>query len=175
MVDPECEWVYLNSKGLSGGQVRGQRRPGRRALRGSRPEMNPGFFRANQGYHGVTENTANKETLCFMIDKLKSVLKEVRAGGSGQLGSRRGASGTWLHCTRLFSCTGIPGLAQLQAEQLAPQELPGLSPAGAHVTERRYTVHWQSLPVLLPSHIPGPSPTQPEAIPQFSRVPNGSS
>nr|XP_019570994.1 PREDICTED: serine hydrolase-like protein 2 isoform X2 [Rhinolophus sinicus] len=34
------------------------------------------FIKANQGYHGVKENAANKETLRFMLDKLKSVLKE---------------------------------------------------------------------------------------------------
>lgn len=45
-------------------------------------------YRATEGYYAIRrENDGNREPMMFVSSSLKSVLKEVCAQGSGQLGS----------------------------------------------------------------------------------------
>ena len=52
--------------------------------------------RATEGYYALRrEDDADKETVMFVVSSLKSVLKEVGAQGSGQLGSAGAATLVW--------------------------------------------------------------------------------
>uniref|UniRef100_A0AAA9T3M2 Serine hydrolase like 2 n=3 Tax=Bos TaxID=9903 RepID=A0AAA9T3M2_BOVIN len=70
------------------------------------------LVKATEGYYALRrEDDADKETVMFVVSSLKSVLKEVGAQGSGQLGSAGAARLPWAPPVHLFSCTGTPALA----------------------------------------------------------------
>ena len=70
--------------------------------------------RATEGRYALRrEDDTDRETVMFVVSSLKSVLKEVGAQGSGQLGSAGAARLPWAPPVHLFSCTGTPALARL--------------------------------------------------------------